>query len=187
VKAHHKSPLPAGANLRTALAAGPPIQAIFSIIPAIEIVEMIGLAGFTAVILDMEHGPYDIDSIGGLILAARARASMPVARVRRLDAALIGAALDAGAAGVLVPQITSPAGAAAAVRAARFAPQGMRGANPWVRAADFEAAPDWFSKSNACIAVMVMIEGSEGLQALPDILEVNGLDAVFLGPVDMAQ
>ena len=112
MKAHHKSPLPAGANLRTALAAGPPIQAIFSIIPAIEIVEMIGLAGFTAVILDMEHGPYDIDSIGGLILAARARASMPVARVRRLDAALIGAALDAGAAGVLVPQITSPAGAA---------------------------------------------------------------------------
>lgn len=93
---------------------------------------MIGLAGFDAVILDMEHGPYGVQALGPLILAARARGLFPVARVRTNEASLIGAALDAGAAGVLVPQVPSADAALAAFSAARFAPEGSRGANPWV-------------------------------------------------------
>lgn len=147
---------------------------------------MIGLAGFDAVILDMEHGPYGVPALGPLILAARARGLFPVARVRTNEPSLIGAALDAGAAGVLVPQVSSADAARAAVSAARFAPDGSRGANPWVRAADFTAGPEWFARANREAAAMVMIEGMEGVAAVPEILSTPALDAVFLGPVDLS-
>lgn len=173
-------------SLRDRLRRGPPLLATFSIIASVEVVEMIGLAGFDAVILDMEHGPYGVQALGPLILAARARGLFPVARVRTNEASLIGAALDAGAAGVLVPQVPSADAALAAVSAARFAPEGSRGANPWVRAADFTAGPDWFSRANQDVAVMVMIEGKEGVQAVPEVLNTPTLDAVFLGPVDLS-
>lgn len=166
---------------------GPALKAIFSIIPSTHVVEMIGVAGFDAVILDMEHGPYTINSLVPLILAAKARGIFPVARVRSADPSLIGAALDAGAAGILVPQVTSAVTAAEVVRAARFAPEGLRGVNPWVRAADYSASATWFADSNNSICIMAMIEGKSGLDALPDILKVPGLDGIFLGPVDMAQ
>jgi 4-hydroxy-2-oxoheptanedioate aldolase len=173
-------------SLRDRLRQGPPLLATFSIIAAPEVVEMIGLAGFDAVILDMEHGPYGVQALGPLILAARARGLFPIARVPTNEASLIGGALDAGAAGVLVPQVASAGAAGAVVSAARFAPEGSRGANPWVRAADFTAGPEWFARANAEIAVMVMIEGREGVAAVPDILETRSLDAVFLGPVDLS-
>ncbi len=173
--------------LRQRLRQKPPMLGMFSIISSVEIVEMIGLAGFDAVILDLEHGPYGIQAVGPLILAARARNVVPIVRVRACDPALIGAALDAGAAGVMVPQVTTAKAAREIVAAARFAPEGRRGVNPYVRAGDFTAEPDWFEKTNRAIAVMAMIEGREGIDALPEILEVPNLDAVFLGPVDLSQ
>ncbi len=173
-------------SLRHRLRRGPPLVATFSIIPSFEVVEMIGLAGFDAVILDMEHGAYGVEALGPLLLAARTRGLFPIARVRTNEASLIGAALDAGAAGVLVPQVSSAAAALAAVSAARFAPEGSRGANPWVRAADFTAGPPWFAQANQDVAAMVMIEGREGVEAVPDILNTPSLDAVFLGPVDLS-
>lgn len=164
----------------------PAILTMFSIIPAVEIIEMIGLAGFEAVIIDLEHGPFGIGAVSPLILASRARGIYPIIRVADNSPSQIGAALDAGAAAVLVPQIGSAAAARAAVAAARFAPEGQRGANPWIRAADYGSGPDWFQRSNGEIAVMVMIEGSDGVAAIPEILAVEGLDAVFLGPMDMS-
>ncbi len=172
--------------LRERLHAGPPLTAIFSIIRSVEVVEIIGLAGFDIVILDMEHGPYGIDALGSLILAARSRGVQPIVRVPRNEAALIGAVLDAGAAGILVPQIATPADAQAVVAAARFAPEGARGANSWVRAADFDGAPTWFARANAATAVLVMIEGREGVENAGAIMATPGLDGVFLGPVDLS-
>jgi 4-hydroxy-2-oxoheptanedioate aldolase len=174
-------------SLNARLREGAALTAVFVIIPSTHVVEMIGIAGFDAVIIDMEHGPFSIDSLIPLILAAKARDMYPIVRVRANDPALIGAALDAGAAGLLVPQVTSAAAAAAVVQAARFAPDGARGTNPWVRAANYGAAPGWFAEANRDVSVMVMIEGREGLAALDEIVAVKGLDGIFLGPVDMAQ
>lgn len=172
--------------LRERLRDEAPLLAIFSIMRSVEAVEIIALAGFDAVILDMEHGPYGIDELGGLILAARARGIYPIVRVARNEASLIGAALDAGAAGILVPQIGTVAEARMAVSAARFAPDGARGANSWVRAADYGGAPDWFGRANAEAAIILMIEGKAGLANLAEIIAVPGLDGVFLGPVDLS-
>jgi 4-hydroxy-2-oxoheptanedioate aldolase len=158
----------------------------FSIIPAVEIVELAAQAGFDGIILDTEHGSYGTETLPALILAARAHGIFPIVRVRCNDASLIGAALDAGAAGVLVPQIGSVQEATQAVRAARFAPQGTRGANPWVRAGGFGCSPRWFETANDETAVLLMIEGSGGLEALDSIMAIPGLDGIFLGPVDLS-
>lgn len=177
------SPLP----LRERLQQAHPMVGLFSIMGNVEVVEMVGLVGFDFVVLDLEHGPYGIQAVVPMILAARARQLTPIVRVRSNDAALVGAALDAGAAGVLVPQIGSAKAARALVAASRFAPQGSRGLNPWVRAADFSADANWLERANASVAVTAMIEGREGFEALDEILAVEGLDAIFLGPVDLAQ
>ena len=111
----------------------------------------------------------------------------PVVRVRWSEPALIGAALDAGAAGVLVPHVQSARDAAAVVEAARFPPDGGRGAHPWVRAAGYAAPDDWHARANDDVAVIAMVEGKDGVAAVDEILATPGLDAVFLGPVDLAQ
>jgi 4-hydroxy-2-oxoheptanedioate aldolase len=176
---HHES-------LRNRLRANDPLITTFSVIPCVEIVELVALAGFEAIILDLEHGPYGIDTLKMLVVAARGTGIFPIARVRRNEPSLIGAALDSGAAGVIVPQVDSTASARAAVEATRFAPRGTRGANPWVRAADYGGSAEWFERANDEVAVMVMIEGAAGANAVSDILETPDLDAAFIGPVDLS-
>ncbi|MFK4448071.1 4-hydroxy-2-oxoheptanedioate aldolase [Caballeronia udeis] len=173
-------------NLRLRLRTPEPFLALFSIIPAVELVEIAAQSGFDGIILDTEHGSYGTETLPALILAARASNIFPIVRVRCNDASLIGAALDAGAAGVLVPQIGSIEEATHAVRAARFAPQGNRGANPWVRAGGYGCSPRWFETANNETAVLLMIEGPAGLEALDSIMGIPDLDGIFLGPVDLS-
>lgn len=174
-------------SLRQRLRDGPALVGTFSIVAAPEVVEIIGLAGFDVVVLDMEHGSYGIENVGAHILAARAGGRLaPVVRVRSNDAPVIGAVLDAGAAGVIVPHVQSAADATAAVRAARFPPEGDRGAHPWVRAVGYGATAGWQQRANDQVAVVVMVEGRDGVAALDEILATPGVDAVFIGPVDLA-
>lgn len=172
--------------LRQRLRDPEPVLATFTFAASVEIVELQALAGFEVVILDMEHGAFEIATLGPYILAARARGATPVVRTRSNDPAQIGGVLDAGAAGVIVPQVASAAEAAAVVAAARFAPEGARGANPWVRAADFTGGPEYYRRQNEETAAIVMVEGPAGIAALDEILATPGLDAIFLGPVDLS-
>src|SRR5262245_45733056 len=164
-----------------------PLIATFSMIASPIVIELFAQAGFEAVVLDMEHGPIEFDTLNSLIPAARAAGIYPIVRVRSADASLIGSALDVGAAGILVPQIDSGAAAAAVVRAARFAPLGHRGLNPYTRAAGYQAKPEWYSRANSEVAVFVMVEGTAVITALPEILATPGLDGIFIGPFDLSQ
>jgi 4-hydroxy-2-oxoheptanedioate aldolase len=174
-------------SLPDRLRAGGPLIATFSMIASPIIVELIAKAGFEAVVLDMEHGPIEFSDLNVLVPAARAAGIHAIVRVRHNEASLISSALDVGASGVLVPQIDSAAAAVAVVRAARFAPLGHRGVNPYTRAAGYNASTGWFSKVNAAVAVLVMVEGSAGIAALPEIISTAGIDAVFVGPFDLSQ
>jgi len=172
--------------LRARLKDGTPFLATFSIIPSVEVVELIGHSGFDGVILDVEHGAHGSEALGPLILAARAVGIYPIVRVRNSEPTGIAAALDAGAAGVIVPQIGSAEEASRAVRAARFAPEGNRGANPFVRGADYSGRAEWFAEANRDVAVLLMVEGAGGVADLPQILETPTLDGIFLGPMDLS-
>lgn len=172
--------------LRERLKSGPPLIATFSIIPSVEVVELVGLAGFDAIIIDLEHGSHGSEALGPLILAAKARGIYPLVRVRTSRPSEIGAALDAGAAGVIVPQIGSLGEAEKAVRAARFAPEGNRGANPFVRAADYSGRLEWFAEANRDAAILMMIEGQSALLAADEIAALPNLDGIFIGPMDLS-
>jgi 4-hydroxy-2-oxoheptanedioate aldolase len=177
---------PGAIPLRHRVGAGPSLLGTFSVMPSTDVIELIALAGFDFVILDMEHGPYTLDLVHSCLLAAAARGLPVVVRVAEHNPALIGAVLDVGADGVLVPQIRSAQDARDVVAAARFAPQGSRGSNPWVRAARYQGDPAWLAASNDSTLVMVMVEGAEAVNGIDEILAVDGLDAVFLGPVDLS-
>jgi 2-keto-3-deoxy-L-rhamnonate aldolase RhmA len=163
-----------------------PLLATFVVIPRIEIVEALAAGGFDLVILDCEHGPYAIESVPPLVAAATAAGITAVVRVPDTREHAIGAALDAGADGVLVPRVTTPAAARAAVAAARFAPQGDRGANPYVRAGRYGTVADYFAVENARRAALLMIESLQAVDAIDEIAAIPSLDAVFLGPFDLS-
>jgi 2-keto-3-deoxy-L-rhamnonate aldolase RhmA len=153
-------------GLRLRLRDGPPLLATFVILPRPEIVEIAAEAGFEAVILDREHGSLGDGDLSGMVAAASGAGLHTIVRVQECRSKLVEAALDAGADGVLVPHVSSAAAATAAVDAARFAPEGRRGVNPYVRAARYGADPGAFlDHANERAACIAMIEGPAGLQA----------------------
>jgi 4-hydroxy-2-oxoheptanedioate aldolase len=141
-------------------------------------------AGFDWVCLDGQHGAFD----RGAVVAALARAtdawSPVLVRVPSHDAASIGAALDAGATGVIVPLVDDAEGAASVVRAALYPPNGGRSWGPmtpmWQRAAPSPAEAD------ARTEVWVMLETATGLAAAPEILSTPGVTGAFVGPYDLS-
>jgi 2-keto-3-deoxy-L-rhamnonate aldolase RhmA len=175
-------------NLRDALRSGNgSLLFTFLMVPRVEIVEMLGLAGFDGVVIDLEHGPATVGDLPVLSAAARGSGMYAIARVREGTPAEIGVFLDTGVDGVLVPHVSTAAQAASVVAAGRFPPAGDRSLNPYVRGthygSDGDAARDL---ANARSAIIVMVEGAEGLQNLEAIGETDDLDAIFIGPVDLS-
>lgn len=153
------------------------------------VVELAGLAGFDFVIIDMEHGPLDILSAENMVRAAHLRNLIAIVRVGENNPLMISRALDIGADGVQVPQISNAKDALNAVRAAKFFPEGERGVCRYVRAADYTqiSKAEYFKRANQDTNVIIHIEGQEGLSNLDEILKVDGIDILFIGPYDLSQ
>lgn len=175
-------------NLRMKLKAGERLFGPFINLCHPAVLELAGLAGFDFAIIDTEHGEISTDRAVDLVRAAQLAGISPVIRVYANQPELIGKALDIGAEGVQIPQIASKAGAEAAVKAAKFSPDGSRGCNPYVRAAGYSSTgkQDFFTQANERTAVIIQVEGKEGIENLPDILTVPGIDVLFIGPYDLS-
>ncbi|MGA2185925.1 MAG: aldolase/citrate lyase family protein [Bryobacteraceae bacterium] len=151
-------------------------------------IEILGKAGFDFVVLDSEHGPNAPRDMYPLVLASWLSGLLPVVRVGTLSDTDIARALDLGVAGVQVPQLSTVEQARQAVQWSRFAPQGSRGVCRYVRAADFslQGRAEYFEHANE-IAVIGMVEGVVGIRNLDEILQVDGIDVLFIGPYDLSQ
>ena len=151
-------------------------------------VEAAGLAGFDFVILDTEHGPVDIESQQNNVRAAEARDLVPIIRLKDKAENTIGRALDIGAYGIQVPQISTAEEAKEVVKYAKFYPYGMRGVCRFVRAADYSSMNryDYFDSSKD-ILVILQLEGIEAIKNLDEIIKVDGVDILFIGPYDLSQ
>jgi 2-keto-3-deoxy-L-rhamnonate aldolase RhmA len=158
----------------------------FCIIPRVELVEIAALAGFDLVTLDWEHGPYGPESTMPLIAAAKRRGIFALVRVPEGRPDLVGAALDLGADGVIVPHVDTAVRAGEAVAAVRFPPEGDRSAHPWVRAAEYGSTASYLSTANHDVVCVATIEGSSGVREADRILSTPGIDAIFIGPVDLS-
>lgn len=151
-------------------------------------VEAAGLAGFDFLILDTEHGPVEIESQQNNVRAAEAREIVPIIRLKDKAENTIGRALDIGAYGIQVPQINTAEEAETVVKFAKFYPYGMRGVCRFVRAADYSATDRYsFFEQSKDILIILQLEGIQAIKNIDEILEVEGIDILFIGPYDLSQ
>lgn len=157
-------------------------------IPSTALVEILGLSGFDFAMIDTEHGMYDIQTAGELIRAANGSGLDALVRVIGNDKGVIMKALDMGAQGVIVPHISNKDDAAQAVESCRYGSATGRGACPVVRAADYGLGhwPTIQKESDMNAMAIMLIEDLEGVRNIDDIISVDGVDAVYLGPFDMS-
>jgi 4-hydroxy-2-oxoheptanedioate aldolase len=149
--------------------------------------EIAATAGFDWLLFDGEHAPNDIRSLSAQVAVVLPSACAAVMRPVNDDPALIKQLLDIGAQSLLVPMVESADQARAILRATRYAPQGMRGVGAsFARASQFNAVNDYVTTANAQICLILQVENRAGLAALDEILTIDGVDGVFIGPADLA-
>jgi 4-hydroxy-2-oxoheptanedioate aldolase len=151
-------------------------------------VEASGYAGFDFIILDLEHGPNNILSLQNLIRAAEISGVLPIVRVPFDNQVDIARSLDVGAAGVQIPQIDCKEQVEHVKKLTKFSPEGERGVCRFVRAAGYSCTERnlYFTESNKCL-VILQLEGAQAIENLEEILSVEGIDIIFIGPYDLSQ
>ncbi|WP_425058931.1 5-keto-4-deoxy-D-glucarate aldolase [Sporomusa carbonis] len=176
-------------KVKEKLAAGQTVNGIFYCNGRPAYVEMVGYAGLDFVIIDTEHSSHDAEMVENMIRAAEVSGMAPIVRVYENSPALILRALDMGAGGVVIPQVNTAHEARLAVTAAKFSPQGTRGVAGITRGARYGYVPltDYVTYSNKNSLVFVQVEDVIAVNNLEEILAVDGLDGIFIGPTDLSQ
>ena len=145
--------------------------------------ELAGQMGFDWLCVDLQHGMVDAADLWKILAVLSASAATPLVRVAGHADDQIGRALDSGAQGVIVPMVNTAAQARAVAMACRYPQDGHRSCGP-VRSAAYSAA-DYMATANQELACIVMIETPDGLANVEAIAAEEGVDALFIGPVDL--
>lgn len=149
-------------------------------------------AGFDYVLIDAEHGSFWLESIQNQLRAVAAYPTQAVVRVPVNDEVPIKQVLDAGAQNIMVPMVHDAASAAAAVRSVRYpqpgaAEAGVRGVGAALaRSSRWGRIPNYLTRAHELVSLIVQIESSEAVSNGGEIAAVEGVDAIFLGPSDLA-
>ena len=170
---------------KRALAAGRAQIGLWSSLSSNYSVEVIAGAGYDWILLDMEHSPNDLESLLGQLQAAAPYPSTAIVRVPWNDMVTIKRVLDVGAQSLLIPYVSTPEEARAAVAATRYPPAGVRGVAGTTRATRFGRIAGYAKKAHEEICVLVQVETRQGLDNLESICAVEGVDGVFIGPADL--
>lgn len=152
------------------------------------VAELLGQAGFSACLIDGEHAPNDVEAIRRQIMAVElGGVSSAIARTPVNEAWVIKRLMDAGAQTILVPMVDTAEAAAEAAAALRFPPEGTRGVAGASRAAGFGGyRKNYLTTANAEACCLVQIESFKAVENIEAIAEVKGVDALFIGPSDLA-
>jgi 4-hydroxy-2-oxoheptanedioate aldolase len=162
--------------------AGEPTLGGWVTTPEPAIAEYLASVGFDEVCADQQHSTLDVETLGAMFAAIEARGSVPTTRVAVNDYTLIGKSLDLGALAVIVPMVNNRAEAERAVSAFRYPPRGTRSAGPLRAMWSMGSDPVDLDKA-ACV---LMIETKDGLANLDEIAATPGVDALYVGPGDLA-
>ena len=150
-------------------------------------VEMIGAAGFDWTWIDCEHGAGDYSELIPQIQAAGIYNAPAIVRIAWNDAPRFKRVLDLGAAGIMVPYVTSAREAEQASAAMRYPPEGIRGVARFNRACGFGQDFDtYFKQANDHLLTVVQIETKESVERAEEIAAVTGVDVLFVGPLDLS-
>ncbi len=149
--------------------------------------ELCGQLGYDWLLIDAEHAPNDLASIHGQLMAIDNTPSHAVIRIIEGQAALIKQMLDLGAQTLLVPMVETAEQARELVAAMLYPPAGIRGVGTALaRAARWNQVEDYFADADAQMCLLIQVESLTALENLDEILQVDGVDGVFIGPADLA-
>lgn len=180
-------------EFKRALKAGRSQIGAWSTIPSPYVSELIAGAGYDWVLLDTEHTPTDVplmlsqlQATAAAMPAEGASRVEPVVRPEWNDSVLIKRYLDLGAQSLLLPFVQNADEARAAVRAIRYAPEGIRGLGGSMRASNFGRTADYVARAHEELCLLVQVETREALQHIEAIAGVDGIDGIFIGPADLS-
>ncbi len=149
--------------------------------------ELMATTGFDWLLIDAEHGPNDIKSIMHQLQAMSAYSVNSVVRLQDHDVGDIKRVLDVGAQTLLIPMVDSAEQAKQLVAAVRFPPNGIRGmGGALTRATRWGGIKNYLQHADDNICLVLQLESTEGIAELDAITQVDGVDAVFIGPADLA-
>jgi len=145
--------------------------------------EVMGHQGYDCVTVDLQHGMIGFEAAVAMLQALSSTPAVPLARVSKNDYHLVMQLLDAGAYGIICPMISSVAEAERFVSFCRYPPHGQRSFGP-ARGLLY-GGPDYFARANDEILSFAMLETREAIAAAGDILAVEGLSGIYVGPNDL--
>lgn len=172
-------------QIRQSLQSGKPTIGSWIQIPHPSVAEIMGQAGYDWVAVDLEHGAIGVQQLPDLFRALELGGTLPLARLAQGETKDCKQALDAGAGGVIVPMIENAAQLTRARDACRWAPAGSRGVG-FSRANLFGKNFDAYNEEAQAPLLVAMIEHIRAVDNLEDILRVEGLDAILIGPYDLS-
>jgi len=148
--------------------------------------EVLAAVGFDWICVDLEHGAIDLESMANIFRAVSAFDCVPVARLPANDPIWIRRSLDAGAKGLIIPMIKTAREAQAAVNEAKYPPKGTRGFGYSRANMHGMRFAEYVASANDDIAMIMQIEHIDAIQELDAILAIDGVDALFIGPLDLS-
>ena len=148
--------------------------------------EALSLVGFDWLLFDSEHSPVEVSGLAPLLRAASGTNTRLAVRPAWNDQTLIKRTLDIGAQNLLLPFVQTADEAKQAVSSCRYPPEGVRGVAGATRASKYGFNQSYFSTANNDVCILVQIETTQAIDALPAIASVSGVDGVFVGPSDLA-
>lgn len=181
--------VPRRSLFRAALAdPGRPALGTWVKLPAMESVELMALAGFDFVVIDLEHSAMSIETAYRQIGTALMCGVAPIVRVPALDAGIVQRLLDAGAEGIMLPHVDTVEQARAAAAAVRFPPLGTRGVGATGRAGAWGALPraEYLRYGQEEVVLIAQVESAAAARAAGAIAAVDGVDALLVGAADLS-
>lgn len=148
--------------------------------------EIVAGAGYDWLLIDVEHSPNDLCLVLSQLQAMAPYNAEPIVRLPHGDMHLIKQYLDIGARSLLLPNVESAEAAAAIVAATRYPPQGVRGVSVAQRANRYGRVPGYLQSADQDICLVLQIESPKGVAAAADMVRIPGVDALFIGPSDLA-
>jgi 4-hydroxy-2-oxoheptanedioate aldolase len=158
----------------------------FSTVGSPGLLELMTGCGFNWVVIDTEHSPIELTDVVDHLRAITTAGVAPVVRPAWNDMVTIKRVLDQGAQSLIIPFVESPDDARKAVSHMRFPPRGIRGVSGSSRSSNYGLSADYFQNAEKELCLIVQIETAQALAQIEDIASVDGVDAVFIGPSDLA-
>lgn len=156
--------------------------------PSAEIARTFAAAGFDYVFIDMEHTPFNLETVHGMIRASLDTGITPIVRVGEVAYSLVARQLDGGAQGIILPRVEDPRVLAEALSWMRFPPVGKRGYGVNAPMVDYEARtfPEIIEHQNANTLAVVQFETVTAMERADELLSVRGMDIAMVGPADLS-